>query len=172
MKDYFEKIPRIIPVYAKGETLLREGDKVHLYGEIYRGDIKIWEKDIVRMFPQHLYNETLKCGFIVKSRKKLRKGKFPGIVTALSLSQGPHGGGFMYFSLELDHQQLDVPFDKKIIDIPREIFVNANEMTLLREEDQVIVKGEIYYQELEFWEDEAYELRAEHVKNVTLDIDS
>ncbi|MHA1380081.1 MAG: hypothetical protein ACTSRG_17045 [Candidatus Helarchaeota archaeon] len=170
MSNHFEKIPSEIPVYAKQRTLLREEDNIFLYGEIHRGDIKIWEKDIVRLFPEHVYNETLKCGFKVKSEKKLRKGKFPGIVTSVSLYEGSHGTGFMYFSLEFDNQIIDVLFGKKIINIPQEIFVDTNEMVALRQEDQVIVEGEIFYQNLEFWEDESFVLRAEHVHNVSLNL--
>ncbi|MFX1452848.1 MAG: hypothetical protein ACFFCM_18570 [Promethearchaeota archaeon] len=114
------------------------------------------------MFPEHIYNETLKCGFKKEGRKKiLHKGKVYGIVTSVFLIKGPHGGDFMYFSIKPD---------KKIYDIPEEIFVDADEMTLIREGDEVLVEGEIYAQGLKFWQTDSIEMRAKHVYNETLNL--
>ncbi len=162
MEAELDQIPNEIPVYARESILLRQGDKIDIYGEIFRGDLKIWEKDIVRMFPEHIYNKTLKCGFKKGSRKKiLHKGRFHGKITSVFLIKGPIGGDFMYFSIKPD---------RKIYDVPEEIFVDADEMTLLREGDTVLVDGEIYLQSLKFWEADSIEMRAKHVQNETLNL--
>ena len=159
-EDKLDSVPPEFPVYSNRSILLRKGDKVQIYGEIQKGNLKYWEKDIVRMFPDHIFNETLKCGIQKTSKKRtLRKGKFKGTVTSVFLAHGPHGGGFMYFSLK---------FEKKIYDIPEEIFVDSDGMTILREGDIVHVVGEIYLQSLKFWQVDSFEMRAEHVYNETL----
>ena len=69
--ERIEGIPEEFPVFAETTsnfkylvmTHLREGDTVQLNGKIIQSLSNFWQKDIIWMRANHIYNETLQFGY-------------------------------------------------------------------------------------------------------------
>ncbi|MFX0133595.1 MAG: hypothetical protein ACFFDN_08125 [Candidatus Hodarchaeota archaeon] len=63
MDEPIEGIPEEITVSTHGITNLRKGDKVKIIGKIVRNKLELFPDGDIRLMAEHIYNETLKCGF-------------------------------------------------------------------------------------------------------------
>ncbi|NVM04618.1 MAG: hypothetical protein HWN67_20005 [Candidatus Helarchaeota archaeon] len=63
MDEPIEGIPEEITVYSNGVTNIRKGDTVKIIGKIVRNKLELFPEGDIRLIAEHIYNETLKCGF-------------------------------------------------------------------------------------------------------------
>ncbi|MFX1449296.1 MAG: hypothetical protein ACFFCM_00555 [Promethearchaeota archaeon] len=63
MDESIEDIPEEITVYSNSVTNIRIGDRVTVIGKIVRYELEQFPEGNLRLEAEHIYNETLKCGF-------------------------------------------------------------------------------------------------------------
>ena len=53
----------IVMYYSPIGFYIRVGDKIQLEGTIYQELLKYWQKDFIWINAEHIFNESIKCGF-------------------------------------------------------------------------------------------------------------
>ena len=63
MDEPIEGIPEEITVHTNGILNFRKGDTVKIIGKIVRNPLEHFPDGSIQLNAEHIYNETLKCGF-------------------------------------------------------------------------------------------------------------
>ncbi len=53
----------VVKYFTANGFYVRPGDKVLIQGKIYRERIKFWNKNFIWVNANHIFNQTLNCGF-------------------------------------------------------------------------------------------------------------